>query len=152
MTSYDAIITALQTALAQIRIANGYRTDAGALVHLNLEYQTAPKQTPCLILFPGDLTDTIDGDTPPSQGEENHMLPIAVEGWIADNESGSEGQMLRQDILKALKADQFFGGLTEGFSGSMASSTQIEDAGADGFFGSVQVTATIFYVTAWGEI
>ncbi len=152
MTAFDAIITALQTALAQIRIANGYRTDAGALVHLNLEYQTAPKQTPCLILFPGEITDTIDGDIPPSQGEENHFLPITVEGWIADSESGAEGQKLRQDILKALKVDQFLGGLTEGFSGSVTSSTTIEDAGAEGFLGFVQVIATIHYVTAWGDI
>jgi hypothetical protein len=151
MSRYDDIITALTERLAEIRTAVGYRTDAGERVFINLEYKTAPKEVPCLIFFPGEVTDTLDGDTPPSQGEENHYLPVTIEGWIADDETGAQGQALRQDILQALKTDPYFGGLTEGYSGAINSSAEIEDGGEEGFLGFAQVTATIFYVTAYGE-
>ena len=151
MSTYDSIITALKAALAQIRTATGYRTDAGERVFINLEYQTAPKETPCIILFPGDVTDTIDGDTPPSQGEENHYLPVTIEGWISDDETGAQGHAIRQDILQAIKTDPYFLGVTEGFSGSITSGAEIVDGGEQGFLGFAQVSLTIFYVTAYGE-
>ncbi len=150
MSRYDDIIAAVKTALGGISTANGYRTDAGSTVFENLEYQTQPKQLPCLILFPGDVTDSLGGDTPPSQGEENHTLPIEVEGWIKDDETGAQGAALRQDILQALKADRYFGGLTEGFQGAVSSGVEIVDGGAEGMLGFARVEATLFYVTAWG--
>lgn len=151
MSRYDDIIAAHSARLSEIRTAVGYRTDAGERVFINLEYKTAPKEVPCLILFPGEVTDTLDGDTPPSQGEENHYLPVTIEGWTADDETGAQGQALRQDILQSLKTDPYLGGLTEGYSGAINSSSEIEDGGDEGLLGFAQVTATIFYVTAYGE-
>jgi len=151
MSRYDAIIAALLAAFARIQVANGYNTDAGQRVWKNQEYQTAPPEKPCIILYPGDIDDSLDGDPAPSQGEENHLLPFTVEGMIADDEAGTQGELLRQDILKALKADMFFGGLTEGFSGGQSSSATVEDAGEEGFLGHVVVNATLLYVTLFGE-
>ena len=151
MSKYDDIITALQARLGLILIASGYRTDAGAKVWVNLQYQTEPPQVPCCIIFPGDVSDSLDGDTPPSQGEENHLLPVEIEGFIADDETGSAGHDLRQDILTALKVDRLFGGLTEGFSGAIESSATVYQAGQSGFRSHVQVRVTLFYVTAYGQ-
>jgi hypothetical protein len=148
---YDNIIAAILARLALITQANGYRTDAGLNLFHQLEYTTLPPVLPCLILQAGDVTDTLDGNVPPSQGEENHLLPLDIEGYITDAESGANGQLLRQDILQALKVDRFFGGLTEGWSGSVESSASVFDAGDDGFRSHVQVRVTIFYVTAYGE-
>lgn len=150
MSAYDNIVSYLEALLGQISLANGYRTDAGTKVWKNLEYKTAPAGMPCSILYPGAVSDTLGGDPPPSQGEENHLLPISIEGFIHDSERGDQGEALRQDFLQALKTDCYFGGLTEGFHGDISSSSTIEDAGDEGLIGFVKVDATILYVTAYG--
>ncbi len=152
MSRYDDINSALKAALGQILTANGYHTNAGQRVWQNLEYQTAPPDKPCMILYPGEVDDSLDGDPAPSQGEENHLLPIRVEGFIVDDEAGTRGSLLRQDIVKALKTDPYFAGLSEGFSGGFSSSATVEDGGEDGFLGMVEVNATLLYVTLYGEM
>lgn len=151
MSRYDDIQAALLARLGEILIANGYRTDAGERVWLNLEYQTAPPEKPCLILYPGEVSDSLDGDTPASLGEENHLLPIVIEGFIVDSERGDQAAALWQDVQKALKTDPWFGGLTEGFSGSFVSSSRVEDAGEAGMLGFVRVECSIFYATEYGD-
>lgn len=151
MSRLSDIIDAVEVALRGITQAGGYHTDAGLNVYLRLEFQLHPPVMPALILWPGDVTDSLEGDTPPSQGEENHLLPIEVEGYIATGERGEEAEGLRQDILKALKVDRLFGGLTEGYSGNITSTAEVEEAGEGGLLGHVQVKGTIFYVTAYGS-
>lgn len=159
MSLYDDVLASIETALRRIRTTNGFRTNAGLLVWKNLEYETAPPDLPCVIYYPGQVSDTVEGEVPPSQGEENHYLPIKIDGVIRDTERGDKAEALRQDILAALKADPYFGGLTEGFSEGMTSSSRIEpaaeasdrdNAGEGGFLGFVEVNATIFYVTTYG--
>lgn len=151
MSRYDDILAALATLLGTISQFNGYATDAGLTVYKNLEYQTAPPTKPCIIYYPGDVTDSLDGDPPPSNGEENHTLPVRIEGVIGETERGDRGELLRLDILKALKSDRLLGGLTEGHGSSIASSSAIEDAGDEGFLGFVQIELSIHYVTLYGE-
>jgi len=150
MSRYDAIITALQVLQAQILVAGGYRTDAGLNFFLNLEYQTAPPAKPCTILYPGEVTDSTGGDTPPSLGEENHSLPVKIEGFIADTERGVEGQKLRQDILQAFNADRSLGGLVELVDPNLTSSSTVEEAGEGGFLSFVNVEFVLTYVTLMG--
>jgi len=150
MSRYDDIIAALQALQARILTAGGYRTDAGQHVWLNLEYQTAPPEKPCTILYPGEVSDSTGGDTPPSLGEENHSLPIKIEGFIADNERGEQGQALRQDILQAFNADRSLGGLVELVDPQLTSSATVEEAGEEGFLSFVQVELTLFFVTLLG--
>ncbi|TLM66014.1 MAG: hypothetical protein FDZ69_07475 [Deltaproteobacteria bacterium] len=151
MSRLSDIIEAVETALQGIKQSAGYHTDAGYHVHLRREFQLSPPDKPALILWPGDVTDSLDGDPAPSQGEENHLLPIEIEGYIDTDERGEAAENLRQDILKALKADQYFGGLTEGYSGNTSSTVEVEEAGEEGLLGHVQVKATIFFVTGYGE-
>lgn len=150
MSIRDQILTALTLVLAGIRVANGYQTDAGLRVWVNLEYQTAPPDKPCLILYPGDVSDSVDGDPPASLGEENHGLALSVEGFIADSESGAQAELLRQDILRALKLDPWCGGLADGF-GAITSAARVENAGEEGLLGFVRIDFTINYATPYGE-
>lgn len=151
MSRYDSIITALQDLQAQILVVNGYRTNAGNKFWLNLEYQTEPPHKPCSILYPGEVTDSVDGETPASLGEENHYLGIRLEGFIEDTERGDQGQQLRQDFLQLVNQDRTLGGLVEGIDGALKSSTTIEQAGEGGFYSFVEMNFTLFYVTLWGE-
>lgn len=147
MSRYDEIVAALLARLATITAGNGYRTDAGRAIYVNLEYQTLPPEAPCLIVFFGDVADSLEGDSPPSVGEENHILPVTIEGVIDDDATGAAGQLLRQDILRALKIDRYFGGLTDGYTGPIESAATVFDAGNSGFRSTVQIRANIFYVT-----
>ena len=151
MSRYDDIITALRTRFALVLKANGYRTDAGLKVWLNLEYQTAPPAKPCVIIYPGDVSDSLDGNVPPSLGEENHALPIKLEGFIDDTETGAQGQSLRQDILQAFNTDRSLGNLVELVDPGLSSSATVEEGGEAGFISFVQVELTLNYVTLMGE-
>jgi len=146
MSKRSDIVDAVVTALQGIKQASSYGTDAGDRVYINREFELSPPEKPAMVLTAKDVTDTLGGDVPPSQGEENHNLSIEVEGYIITDERGTEAEQLRDDILKAL-----FGGLTEGYSGNISSSVDVEDAGDEGFLGTVQVNAAIFYVTAYGS-
>lgn len=150
MSHYDNLITALLAMLAQITVVGGYNTDAGQKVWLNLEYQTAPPQKPCVILFPGEVSDSLSSDPVPSFGEENHSLPLKIEAWITDSETGSQGQALRQDILKAFNADRSLGGLVELIDPNISSEATVEEGGEEGFISFVQVEMNLLYVTLLG--
>lgn len=156
MSKYDDILAALEARLGQVQLANGYRTDAGLRVWKNLEYQTAAPELPCLMYSPGDLSDSLEGDPPPSQGEENHFLPLKIDGVIRDTERGDQAEALKQDILQALKTDPYFGSLTEGFEGPVTSSAKTlaaadtEGLADEGFLGFAEVSFSLFYVTAYG--
>jgi hypothetical protein len=151
MSKLGDILDALETALAGITQANGYHTDAGLHVHLRREFELEPPEKPALILWPGDVSSGIDGDVPPSLGEENHLLPFEIEGYITCNERGDETEELRQDILKVLRANEDLGGETEGYSGNLSSTFEVMQAGDGGMLGHVQVKGTIFFCTLYGS-
>jgi hypothetical protein len=147
MSRYLDLLAAVDTALGQIRLDNGYRTEAGLRVWRNLEYQTAPPDKPCVIVYPKGVEDDVDNAC---IGEENHRLQLEIEGFIDDLETGETGEGLRLDILQALKSDETFGGLAEEGIISSGSNVQTEDAGEEGFLSFVQVRVTLSYFTAWG--
>jgi len=153
VTAHDDNIVAWYMALlATITQASGYNTDAGLNVYLDLDYDTEPEKIPCSILYPGEVTDSLEGNTPPGAGEENHYLPLKFEGHIKEDDENTLGKALRNDLLRAIKADRFAGGLTEGFEGNITSNVITEESANRGYVSFVQIELTVFYVTAWGEI
>lgn len=152
MSIESQILALLETALKAVLIANGYQTDAGTSVFKDLEYQTAPEASiwPCIIYFPGELQSGNEGDVPPSLGEQNNFLPIRLESYITDDERGTAGQQVKEDLRKVITSLGYFDGLAELVQG-YKSGTDVQP-GSDGFWSSVYADFVIFYVTPWGEI
>ena len=144
------ILNTLEAALRGVTIANGYQTDAGMSVFKNLEYETAPENNiwPCIIYFPGELDSGTTGDVPPELGEQNNFLPIILEAYIADDERGTAGQQLKEDLRKAITAADHFNGLVE-LVQDYKSSAEVKP-GAENYWSYVYASFTIFYVTPWG--
>jgi hypothetical protein len=161
MSKHNDLLIALAARLATITEAAGYSCNAGDNVFRGLEYQTEPPVLPCLAYFVGETIDGA-GSTPPSQGEENHLLPIEINGYVADSVLGEAADNLRQDILRALRSDEYFDGLSEGFEGTITSASTAEPrildeaapeytAGVEQYLGMCKVNVTLFYVTPYGE-
>lgn len=152
MSKESDILTSLEAALQGILIINGYQTDAGTNVFKNLEYETAPESDlyPCTICFPGEVASGYDGDVPPSLGEQNNFLPVRIEAYILDDERGTQGQKLKEDLRKAITAAGDFSGRVEELQGYKSGATV--NPGADGYWSYVSAELTIFYVTAWGDM
>lgn len=161
MTKHNDSLAYLQSLLSGITESNGYSCNAGDNVFRGLEYETVPPVLPCLAYFVGETVDGA-GSTPPSQGEENHLLPIEINGYVADTVLGEAADNLRQDILRTLRSDEYFGGLSEGFEGTITSASTSEPRildeddpeytpGAEQYLGMCKVNVTLFYVTLYGE-
>lgn len=146
------ILNQLETTLQGVTVMNGYQTDAGSNVFKNLEYETVPEASlwPCIIYFPGELSSGYEGDVPPEMGDQNNFLPVALEAYIVDDERGTAGQQLKEDLRKAITAAGHFGGLVESVDGYK--STAEVRPGAAGYWSYVSASFTIFFVTSWGEI
>ena len=146
------ILNLLETTLQGITIANGYRTDIGVSTFKNLEYETAPEASlwPCCIYFQGDLSSGTDGDVPAGLGEQNNFLPVTVEAYILDDERGTAGQQVKEDLRQALTAAGHFGGLVE-LVQDYKSASEVK-SGAEGYWSYVYVSFTLFFVTSWGEM
>jgi hypothetical protein len=151
MSVESNILDNLETALRGILIANGYQTDAGVNVFVNLEYETAPDAElfPCIIMFPGQLSSGEDGDVPPCMGEQNNFLPVHIEAYALDDERGTEGRKIKEDLRKRVTAAGSFGGLVE-LVKDYKSAAEVQSA-ADSFRSYVDADFTFFYVTPWGE-
>ncbi|WP_316348484.1 hypothetical protein [Desulfuromonas acetoxidans] len=150
MTVESQIRASLVQRLATLTVTGGYSSDAGATVYINQEFTVGGKK-PCLCVFFGDLSDSLEGETPPEIGRENHFMPVTIEGVIEDGPDGADAEQLKADISRCLKTDISFSGLAEGFEGPVRSSASVENAGEDGWVGFCKVEASIFYVTAYGE-
>jgi len=152
MSTELAILTQLETALRGVTVANGYQTDAGKSVFKNLEYETAPEADlwPCIIYFPGELSSGTDGEVPAGLGEQNNFLPVTLEAYIVDDERGTAGQKLKEDLRKAITAAGRFGELVE-LVQDYKSATEVR-AGAESYWSAVSASFILFYVTPWGEI
>lgn len=119
MTVADQLDTYIKTQLAKIRLGqnitlfNGtvysFRTDAGRLVDKHLEYTEHPDDMPSIVFYTGKNTTILDDTV--ELGAENHQLEISVEGFVACDKAGTEGDNLKQDITAAIKADPFWSGL-----------------------------------------
>ena len=149
MTVGDGIDARLKQILGSIRVVNGYQTEAGANVYLELEYTEHPDVFPSLVVFRGKLTSGLEGDTPPELGQENHFYPQSIEGFIVDDKSGTQGRRLLADLQKALRSDNSLGGLAEQIQ-TIEGSTAIQQG--DDVYSLVQLSFVVFYVTAWGGI
>lgn len=161
MSKHNDLLTALAARLATITEAGGFSCNAGDNVFRGREYETEPPVLPCLAYFVGETIDGA-GSTPPSQGEENHLLPIEINGYVADTVLGEAADNLRQDICRALRSDEYFGGLSDGFEGTITSVSTAEPRilaetdpeyveGIEQYLGMCKVNVTIFYVTLYGE-
>lgn len=149
MTTQNLIDTYIAALLATIRTANGYQTDAGANVYKELQYTEHPDIIPAIAWFPGELQSGVEvGPVPPERGEQNHLYPMAWEGFIADDLDGAEGRKLKADLIKALYSDIRFGNQIE-IIDSCKSSVAVQ--AGDDVFSIVQVSFTIFYVTPYGQ-
>lgn len=146
------IINLLEAALSRVSAANGYQTEAGMNVYRNLEYETQPEDAiwPCLINLPGELQCGYEGDISPCLGEQNNYLPIKIEGFILDDERGSNGQALKEDLRRAITTAGTFGDLVELVQDY--SSKAETKSGAENYWSYVSASFTIFFVTLWGEI
>lgn len=149
MTVKAAIDAYLTDLFSGIRLANGYRTDAGADVFLELEYTEKPEVIPCLCLYRGELSSGTAGPVPPCCNEDNHLYPWAIEGFIADTKDGAAGQLLEADIIRRLGSDPSLGGLIESQE-DIKSVTAVEQG--DDVYSTVKVSFTAFYVTPRGEL
>lgn len=151
MSTETDILNLLEIALRGITVANGYQTDAGKNTFKNLEYESAPESDlwPCNIYFPGELQSGLDGEVPPSLGEQNNFLPVKIEAFIEDDERGSAGQKLKEDLRKAIIAAGSFGGVVE-LVEDYKSSAEVKPG--DSYWSYVSAGFTLFFVTAWGEI
>lgn len=152
MSVEQTILDVLENALRNIRVSGGYQTETGTNVYRNLEYEIAPDADlyPCVICFPGELQSGLEGDVPPALGEQNNFLPVRLEAYITDDERGTKGQQLKEDIRKAVTAADDFGGLVEDLQAYRAGTAV--NAGADGYWSYVSAEFTLFYVTSWGAM
>lgn len=158
MSIADQIDTYIKTQLAKIRtgqtitgfLGNVYtfQTDAGQLVDKHLEYTEHPDDMPSIVFYTGKNDTAMDGDVPPELGMENHLQECSIEGFIADDKAGTQGDALKVDISVAIKADPYFGGLIEQFSGfSTDSSVQVGDT----VFSIVKVGFSVLYTAPFGS-
>jgi len=152
MSAELGILAALEAILETVLVANGYQTDAGTNVYKNLEYETQPESAiwPCIIYFPGELQSGFEGDPAPSLGEQNNFLPIRIEAFIQDDERGTNGQALKEDLRKAVTAAGMFGGLAE-LVQDYGSKAEVK-SGSEGYWSYVAVQFTVFFVTEWGQM
>lgn len=149
MTRSAAIKTAVTQLLSGVTVANGYQTDAGLHVFRELEYTERPDVIPCIAWYGGETGSGNNGDVPPCMGEENHLWPLSIEGFISDDLNGVEGEKLRTDLVKALRSDYTLGGLCEPIE-NIRSSVSVT-AGGDDITSTVTVNTTVLYVTTYGE-
>lgn len=149
MTVQTQIDTYVANLLATITTVNGYSTNAGINVFKELEYTEYPDIMPCIAWFSGDLQSGVEvGPSPPEMGEHNHMYPMSWEGFIADDLAGTQGRLLKADLVRALYSDHHFGGLIEIVDGCKSS---VAISSGDETFSIVQVSFTIYYVTPYGQ-
>jgi hypothetical protein len=121
------------------------RTNAGRLVDKQLEYTEHPDDMPALVLYSGKNSSNTDGA---ELGTENHLQEISIEGFIACDKAGTEGDDLKADISAVIKADPWFGGLImdlQNFEADVA--IQIGDE----VFSVVKVSFTVQYSAPYGS-
>lgn len=148
MTIRQQIITALADRMSSITRANGYNSDAGLNVFRELRYTESPDVMPSISVFFGETASGTEGDIRPCFGEENHTIAVSIEGVIADDLDGAEGENLRTDIIAAIRSDYTLSGLCEPVDNIKSS---VAVSAGEEIFSTVFVGLNILYVTAWGE-
>lgn len=158
MSVADQIDTYIKAQLAKIRVGQNittflkstytFQTDAGQLVDKHLEYTEHPDAMPSLVFYTGKNDSALDGDVAPELGMENHIQEVSIEGFIADDKAGNNGDKLKTDISVAIKADPWFGGLIEQFQGfNTDSAVQVGDT----VFSVVKVGFSVLYTAPIGS-
>ncbi len=156
MSVSDQIDSYIKTQLGKIRLGQqitrfdgstyNFQTDAGQLVDKHLEYTEHPDEMPSIAMYTSKNTTLLDDTV--ELGMENHLLEVSLEGFIESDKAGTEGDLLRQDISCAIKADPFFGGLIielQNFETDAA--IQIGDV----VFTTVKVSFNVLYAVPYGS-
>lgn len=106
-TKRQRIFAAVVAQMRTIRTANGYQTDAGALVE---EWQTHfdEAELPAISVF-----DMPESSETPHRGSvmATHMLPIQVRIFTRSNTPATELRKMIGDVLTAVGKDPRWGGL-----------------------------------------
>lgn len=148
MTRSESIKAALTQLLSGVTTANGYQTDAGLHVFRELRYTENPDVMPSISVFFGETGSGTEGDIRPCFGEENHTIAVSIEGVIADDLDGEEGERLRSDIVSAIRSDYTLSGLCEPIDNIKSS---VAVSAGEEIFSTVFIGLSLLYVTAWGE-
>lgn len=156
MTVASQITSYLQTQLEKIILGNSttnyrgssytFQTNAGAQVSINQEYTEHSDIMPQLVLISSKNNTQFDGEV--ELGMENHQLDISIEGMIADDRSGAEGDKLIQDVITVVKQDPYFGDLVLELN-SFATESTINVA--DEIVSFIKISFTALYTVPFGS-
>lgn len=143
MSIRQQIITALDTRLRTITIANGYKTNAGAHVFDWLDRDLADTELDAIVYR--DPANEISQETF-SQVDNRVRVEIEVKTKSAST-TAAQVRKLIEDVYKAIGIDETFGGLAHE---AQPVSENIDIQQADKIMGSATVVIEIYYVsTKW---
>ena len=107
LTIRQQIINAIKTRLQLILLANGYRTNAGALVFVDRKTPQGKDDLPCLLVFDG----TADASDNVINGRTDYALNISIEAAVLGDTLAADQREIVADVLQAIGVDDTFGGL-----------------------------------------
>jgi hypothetical protein len=122
-----------------------FRTDAGQLVDKQMEYTEHPNDMPSIVFYSGKHRSTTEGA---ELGMEIHQQEISIEGFIACDKAGSEGDDLKADITAAIKSDPWFGSRIDQL---LNYETDVAIQVGDAVFSVVKVSFTASYSALYGS-
>ena len=105
-TIRQRIVTAIQTALSGISIANGYKTDVGARVYVWHVTPYGDDQIPCVNLF-----DRVCETERHLSGRHHHKLRIEIVVTALGTSTDSDLRKMIGDVIKVMGANRKWGGL-----------------------------------------
>ena len=142
-TIRERIISAIVTALAAVRTANGYATEAGAAVY-RCEVALDPESAPFLNVFP--QPETVEHDR---YGNPVHTMPVIIEAVAEFDETPSEvAEQLLGDLIECGTGVVYYLPFTGGKSEIKAGDTITgATSGATAYVSAVSVTSG-----AWAEL
>lgn len=123
-----------------------FQTDAGQIVDKHLEYTEHPDDMPALAFFTGKNTTIVDDTV--ELGMENHLQEFSIEGFIACDKAGTEGDQLREDLATLRSADPWWGGLILELQNV---ETDIAIQVGDEVFAIVKFSAAALYTVPFGS-
>lgn len=140
MSIRQSIITALDTRLRTITIANGYQTNAGQRVFDWLDRDLADTELDAIVYR--DPANEISQETF-SQVDNRVRVEIEVKTKSAST-TGAQVRKLIEDVYKAIGTDETFGGLAHE---AQPVSENIDIQQADKIMGSATLVIDIYYMT-----
>lgn len=140
MSIRQQIITALDTRLRTITIANGYHTNAGQRVFDWLDRDLADTELDAIVYR--DPANEILQET---FNQINNRVRVEIEVKTKSaSTTGAQVRKLIEDVYKAIGTDETFGGLAHE---AQPVSENIDIQQADKIMGSATVVIDIYYMT-----